>query len=246
PLIRGNTRKRAPGEQYVGTVETVEPAGEVAIHEESLRPSRLENAGNAFVDAGDRRGHGDHHCHPDRYAQDGQGCPDLVCLDRVQCNGRSFHHAGEQSSLSLSLHSALSASIGSSRDARLAGYTPAAMPTLTPSTTATRMDQGATAAGNGVTAFTTNARAMPSPIPKAAPTAESVADPTTNWARMSRRRAPSAFRMPISRVRSLTAISMMFMITIPPTTREIATRPGSARNRILEIFSQVPSAPCAV
>ena len=68
--------------------------------------------------------------------------------------------------------------------------------------------------------------------------AESVADSTTNCARMSRRRAPSALRIPISRVRSLTAISMMFMITIPPTTSEMATRPGSARNRIWEIFSQ--------
>ena len=79
-----------------------------------------------------------------------------------------------------------------------------------------------------------------------APTTERVADSTTNWARMSRRRAPSALRMPISRVRSDTAISMMFMITIPPTTSEIATRPGSARKRIREIFCQVPSAPSAV
>ena len=63
---------------------------------------------------------------------------------------------------------------------------------------------------------------------------------------MSRRRAPSALRIPISRVRSLTAMSMMFMITMPPTTSEIATRPGSARKRILEIFCQLPSAPSAV
>ena len=38
---------------------------------------------------------------------------------------------------------------------------------------------------------------------------------------MSPRRAPSALRMPISRVRSVTLTSMMFMITIPPTTSEI-------------------------
>ncbi len=76
---------------------------------------------------------------------------------------------------------------------------------------------------------------MPSPIPMIAPKVEIVADSTTNWARMSRRRAPSAFRMPISRVRSATAISMMFMITMPPTTSEIATRPGSAMNSTREI-----------
>ena len=38
---------------------------------------------------------------------------------------------------------------------------------------------------------------------------------------MSRRRAPSALRMPISRVRSATATSMMFMITMAPTTSPI-------------------------
>ena len=34
--------------------------------------------------------------------------------------------------------------------------------------------------------------------------------------------APSALRRPISRVRSLTTISMMFMMTMPPTTSESA------------------------
>ena len=44
---------------------------------------------------------------------------------------------------------------------------------------------------------------------------------------MSRTRAPTAFRMPISRVRSVTAISMMFMITMPPTTSDRPTTPTS-------------------
>jgi hypothetical protein len=39
---------------------------------------------------------------------------------------------------------------------------------------------------------------------------------------MSLRFAPSALRTPISRVRSATATSMMFMITIAPTIRLIA------------------------
>ena len=38
---------------------------------------------------------------------------------------------------------------------------------------------------------------------------------------MSRLRAPMALRIPISRVRSRTDTSMMFMIPIPPTTSEI-------------------------
>ncbi len=35
------------------------------------------------------------------------------------------------------------------------------------------------------------------------------------------RRAPTAIRMPISRVRSVTLTSMIFMIPIPPTSSEI-------------------------
>jgi len=38
-------------------------------------------------------------------------------------------------------------------------------------------------------------------------------------------RAPSAFRTPISRVRSVTLTSMIFMITIPPTTSEMEAMP---------------------
>ena len=37
---------------------------------------------------------------------------------------------------------------------------------------------------------------------------------------MSRRRAPTAIRRPISRVRSVTDTSMMFMIPMPPTSSE--------------------------
>ena len=48
-------------------------------------------------------------------------------------------------------------------------------------------------------------------------------------------RAPSDLRTPISRVRSVTLTSMMFMITMPPTTSEMqvtgttiaATRPSN-------------------
>ena len=39
---------------------------------------------------------------------------------------------------------------------------------------------------------------------------------------MSRRFAPIARRIPISRVRSVTVASMMFMMPMPPTTSEIA------------------------
>ena len=45
---------------------------------------------------------------------------------------------------------------------------------------------------------------------------------------MSRRRAPTALRMPISRVRSRTDTSMMFMIPMPPTISEIEAIPPSS------------------
>ena len=46
---------------------------------------------------------------------------------------------------------------------------------------------------------------------------------------VARPRAPTALRMPISRVRSRTDTSMMFMIPIPPTTSEIEAIPPSSR-----------------
>ena len=42
------------------------------------------------------------------------------------------------------------------------------------------------------------------------------------------RRAPTAMRRPISRVRSVTETSMMFMMPMPPTTSETAATPASS------------------
>ncbi|MND03161.1 hypothetical protein D3C83_228500 [compost metagenome] len=48
-----------------------------------------------------------------------------------------------------------------------------------------------------------------------------------NCRRITRFVAPSAFRMPISRVRSVTETSMMFMMPMPPTRRLTAAIPAS-------------------
>ena len=61
----------------------------------------------------------------------------------------------------------------------------------------------------------------PRTTPRIPPSALSAKASTTNWTRTSLRRAPMARRMPISRVRSRTVASMMFMIPIPPTRSEI-------------------------
>ena len=57
-------------------------------------------------------------------------------------------------------------------------------------------------------------------MPIAPPRPEISEDSIRNWVRMSERRAPSARRTPISRVRSVTDTSMMFMIPMPPTSSD--------------------------
>ena len=62
-------------------------------------------------------------------------------------------------------------------------------------------------------------------MPTTPPKVDRVIDSVSTCDMMSRRLAPSALRSPISRVRSLTTISMMFMMTMPPTTSDSDTTP---------------------
>src|SRR6267143_389002 len=207
-------------------------------HEERARRDRLEHTRHALVDPADQGGHQHHHHHADGDAEDRQRGSGLAGAERLQRDADALEQSGHVS--------ARSAVIGSSRAARLAGYTPATIPTPAPSTTPTTMDHGATAAGSGVRAATAPASPIPSATPPAAPTRASVVASTRNCRRMSRRRAPRDMRMPISRVRSATAISMMFMMTIPPTTSDTATRPGRATNSTRLILPQKSSTSSAV
>ena len=71
---------------------------------------------------------------------------------------------------------------------------------------------------------------MPSPIPMPPPISESTIASIKNWRMMFERFAPIALRIPISRVRSVTETSMMFMMPIPATTKAtppIAERPAA-------------------
>ena len=57
---------------------------------------------------------------------------------------------------------------------------------------------------------------------------------------MSRRLAPMALRMPISRVRSVTDTSMMFMMPMPPTSNEMpATAPR--KREMVAVISEIVS-----
>ena len=55
---------------------------------------------------------------------------------------------------------------------------------------------------------------------------------------MSPSRAPTALRSPISRVRSLTETSMMFMIPMPPTRSEM---PATSVTTVVMMPSTCPS-----
>ena len=76
---------------------------------------------------------------------------------------------------------------------------------------------------------------MPSAMPIRPPISDSVTASTRNCPRMSRVRAPTAMRRPISRVRSVTDTSMMFMMPMPPTSSETeATAASSSASTRLE------------
>ena len=60
-----------------------------------------------------------------------------------------------------------------------------------------------------------------SAMPATPPTMQTSTASVRNCRRMSPRRAPTAMRMPISRVRSVTDTSMMFITPMPPTISEI-------------------------
>src|SRR2546421_20392 len=66
-----------------------------------------------------------------------------------------------------------------------------------------------------------SAISQPAAMPSSPPRPESTIDSIRNWSRMSRRRAPIALRIPISRPRSATLTSMMFLIPMPPPRRHV-------------------------
>jgi len=53
--------------------------------------------------------------------------------------------------------------------------------------------------------------------------------------------APMALRMPISRVRSVTDTSMMFMMPMPPTSSEMPAMPPSISDSVLAVSLAVSS-----
>src|ERR1019366_4450242 len=96
-------------------------------------------------------------------------------------------------------------------------------PTVADNPTPTITDVQGSDIGTEVRLRTANATSHARTTPARPPAAESTDDSTRYWYRMSRLRAPTDLRMPISWVRSVTTANMMFMITTPPTTRNTDT-----------------------
>ena len=75
-------------------------------------------------------------------------------------------------------------------------------------------------------------------MPKMPPVMHKITDSSRNCFVMSELRAPSAFLSPISRMRSVTFVSIMFMMPMPPTTSEMeATAVMSSWNVIIALLT---------
>ena len=82
-------------------------------------------------------------------------------------------------------------------------------------------------AGQRMSEATKCEMAMPDAMPMPPPVTLSMTASMRNCRRISASRAPTARRMPISRVRSVTLTSMMFMMPMPPTTSDTAAMPAN-------------------
>ena len=81
-------------------------------------------------------------------------------------------------------------------------------------------------------------------MPMMPPIALSVTASMRNCVRMSRPCAPTARRTPISRVRSVTLTSMIFMIPMPPTMSETLAIAPSSNVMTLEVAVAVSAISC--
>ena len=112
-------------------------------------------------------------------------------------------------------------------------FTAGTKPNTTPMTIekATAMMQAGTLIATGVPMMwdIISARPIPQATPRIPPMLVSTAASVRNCQRIRLCCAPMAIFRPISRVRSVTDTSMMFMTPMPPTTREMAAIQMSCR-----------------
>ena len=97
---------------------------------------------------------------------------------------------------------------------------------------------------SSVRPFINQARVHPKATPIPPPLKLRKVASATNCSRISRRLAPMALRMPISRVRSVTDTSMMFIMPIPPTSREMLAMAPKNITKVLVVSSRVSRVSC--
>ena len=120
-----------------------------------------------------------------------------------------------------------SASIGFRLDALMDGTNPKMIPINIEKITEIRIAGVLIATGTPARTEITRESPIPRMTPMAPPIMESMAASVRNCPRMRRFLAPKAFFNPISRVRSVTETSMMFMTPMPPTSKEMDAIPIS-------------------
>src|ERR1041384_3183432 len=118
-------------------------------------------------------------------------------------------------------YSYLSDSIGSRFAALNAGYVPNTTPTMEQITRPSTTQSTGIAGGSFRYHATPLPPRMPQTTPMAPPTSHSTTASMMNCVMMLRFFAPTARRMPISRVRSVTLTSMMFMMPMPAAINAI-------------------------
>ena len=114
-------------------------------------------------------------------------------------------------------------------DADVASYLELMTPTIDDTPTPKTADQMLNSKGKPMANAINQAVPKPVTTPMTPPIAVTITASIKNCVRMSFWRAPTAFRIPISFVRSVTETSIMFITTIPPTTSEIAATPMVTR-----------------
>ena len=102
------------------------------------------------------------------------------------------------------------------------------MPTAPATPKASSTDSGETTVAQFSVRAISAAATTPRMIPATPPASEMATASARNCRMTSRARAPTARRRPISRVRSVTESSVMFMMPMPPTTSDTAATAASS------------------
>ena len=125
--------------------------------------------------------------------------------------------------------------------ARRAGTAAETTPVTEASSMAAGTSSGSIGTWNncGPKVLNTHTSPQPAKAPSAEPKSPSTAPCTRNTLSICARRVPIARRMPISRVRSVTDTSMMFMMPIPPTRREIEAIAPNSKDMVFVVSAAV-------